>query len=109
MRTNGHGAETNGGRAVEEKRVSVLGATGTIGEHTCDLLALHPDRFQAVALTANCNVEKLAGLAIALRAEYAALADKSLEGELRSRLEELGSSAALALRRLLRRESDLPT
>jgi 1-deoxy-D-xylulose-5-phosphate reductoisomerase len=90
MRTNGHGGEMNGGGAVEKKRVSVLGATGTIGQHTCDLLALHPDRFQTVALTANRNVEKLARLAIALRAEYAALADQSLEGELRSCLEGTG-------------------
>ncbi len=90
MKKNGHGFDAEPGGAGEKKRVSVLGATGTIGQHTCDLLALHPDRFQAVALTANRNAKKLAGLAIALKAEYAALADESLEGELRSHLEGTG-------------------
>ncbi len=90
MKNNGHGSEAELGGAGERKRVSVLGATGTIGQHTCDLLALHPDRFQAVALTANRNARKLASLAIALKAEYAALADESLEDELRRLLEGTG-------------------
>ncbi len=90
MKNNGHGSEADFGGAGERKRVSVLGATGTIGQHTCDLLALHPDRFQAVALTANRNAHKLASLAVALKAEYAALADASLEGELRRHLEGTG-------------------
>ncbi len=79
------------GEQIEKKRrVSVLGATGTIGLNTYELLALNPDRFQAVALTANRNAEKLAELAVALKAEYAALADERLEGELRHRLEGTG-------------------
>src|SRR5579871_1110341 len=73
-----------------KKRVSVLGATGTIGRHTCDLLALHPDRFQAVALTAAQNVENLAALGVALGAEYVAIADSRLEEPLRRRLEGTG-------------------
>jgi 1-deoxy-D-xylulose-5-phosphate reductoisomerase len=74
----------------ERRRVSVLGATGTIGQHTCDLLALHPDRFEIVALTANRNVEKLAELAVTLKAEYAALADERLADDLRRRLDGTG-------------------
>lgn len=77
-------------RTEKKKRVSVLGATGTIGLNTYELLALNPDRFQTVALAANRNAEKLAELAVALRAEYAALADERLEGELRQRLEGTG-------------------
>ncbi len=87
MKKNGYGSQAEAG---EMKRVSVLGATGTIGQHTCDILALHPDRFQAVALTANRNVQKLASLAVALKAEYAALADERQEGELRRCLEGTG-------------------
>ena len=98
MKNNGHGSEAEFKGAGERKRVSVLGATGTLGQHTCDLLALHPDRFQAVALTANRNARKLASLAIALKADYAALADESKEGELRRHLEgtgiECGAGAA---------------
>jgi 1-deoxy-D-xylulose-5-phosphate reductoisomerase len=75
---------------VKKKRVSVLGATGTIGQHTCELLALNPDRFQTVALTANGNAGKLAELAAALNASFAAIADVRQEGELRRRLEGTG-------------------
>ncbi len=85
MKKNGHGGGAGG-----KKRVSVLGSTGTIGQHTCDLLALHPDRFETVALTANRNVQKLASLAVALKAEYAAVGDERLEPELRRHLEGTG-------------------
>jgi len=83
-------ASGNAEQIEKKRRVSVLGATGTIGLNTCELLALNPDRFQAVALAANRNAEKLAELAIALKAEYAALADERQEGELRHRLEGTG-------------------
>src|SRR5579883_3234724 len=83
-------ANGRGARGDARKRVSVLGATGTVGQHTCDLLALHPDRFQTVALAAHRNAEKLAALAVAPNAEFAAVADKNLEGELRLRLEGTG-------------------
>ncbi len=89
MKKNGQGSFGEP-EAGQPKRVSVLGSTGTIGQHTCDLLALHPDRFQTVALTANRNAKKLASLAIALKAEYAALADESLADELRSLLQGTG-------------------
>ncbi len=89
MQRDGRAADIAEQKA-EKRRVSVLGATGTIGLHTCELLALNPDRFQAVALTANSNAEKLAELAIALNADYAALADERLEGDLRRRLQGTG-------------------
>jgi 1-deoxy-D-xylulose-5-phosphate reductoisomerase len=87
MKKNGHGSQPEAGG---KKRVSVLGATGTIGQHTCDILSLHRDRYQAVALTANRNAQALASLAVSLNAEFAALADVSLEGELRRCLEGTG-------------------
>ncbi len=83
-------ASGDAGQTEKKRRVSVLGATGTIGLNTYELLALNPDRFQTVALAANRNAEKLAELAVALKAEYAALADERLEGELRQRLEGTG-------------------
>jgi len=82
-----------GGKAeqeVEKRRVSVLGATGTIGQLTCELLTSNPDRFKTVALTAHSNAAKLAELAVSLNAEFAAIADGRLEGELRSLLEGTG-------------------
>lgn len=39
--------------------LTILGSTGSIGENTLDVVARHPDRFRAIALTANCNVEKM--------------------------------------------------
>ncbi len=88
-------------RFGEKKRVSILGATGTIGQHTCDLLALHPDRFEAVALTANRNAAKLAELAIALKAEYAALADENLADDLRRLLDGTGIASGAGADALL--------
>ncbi|MBI4724424.1 MAG: 1-deoxy-D-xylulose-5-phosphate reductoisomerase, partial [Rhodomicrobium sp.] len=90
MQRNGAAANGSGIAPEARKRVSVLGATGTIGQHTCELLALNPDRFETVALTAHQNAGKLAELAVALNAEYAALADIRLEDELRRRLEGTG-------------------
>jgi 1-deoxy-D-xylulose-5-phosphate reductoisomerase len=73
-----------------KKRVSVLGATGTIGQQTCELLSLNPDKFQTVALTANQNAAKLAEQAIALNAEFAALAGENRGDELRALLAGTG-------------------
>jgi 1-deoxy-D-xylulose-5-phosphate reductoisomerase len=80
----------NSERELKNRRVSVLGATGTIGQHTCELLRLNPDRFQTVALTARSNPAKLAELAVALNAGFVAIADERHEAELRRRLEGTG-------------------
>ena len=62
---------------MKPRRVSILGATGSIGQSTLDLIGRSPDRFEVVALTAGSNAEKLAELAIRHRAKHAALADPS--------------------------------
>jgi 1-deoxy-D-xylulose-5-phosphate reductoisomerase len=70
-------------------RVSVLGATGSVGASTLDVItggAPGAPEFQVVALTANTNVEALAKAAIAVRAEIAVIADASLYGKLKSLL-----------------------
>jgi 1-deoxy-D-xylulose-5-phosphate reductoisomerase len=71
------------------KGVAILGSTGSVGEHTLDVIARHPDRFRVVALGANRNVEKLADQCLRFSVPYAALADPAaaarLEGELRAR------------------------
>ncbi len=100
IHTNG-AADANSDGSAPKRRVSVLGATGTIGKHTCELLALNPDRFETIALTAHQNVEKLAELAVALKAKYAALADERLEGELRTRLEGTGIECGAGPRALI--------
>src|SRR4051794_32828005 len=79
--------------ALKRQRISVLGATGSIGRSTLDVLARHPDRFEVVALTAHSSVEELAQLAHRHKAKCAAISDASQAARLRSRLGELGSKA----------------
>ena len=40
------------------KRISLLGATGSIGIQTLDIIKEHPDKFQLVAFSAGKNIEK---------------------------------------------------
>jgi 1-deoxy-D-xylulose-5-phosphate reductoisomerase len=56
-------------------RVSLLGATGSIGASTLDVIARHPDRFEVVALAANRDADKLAALCRRYRPRLAALRD----------------------------------
>ncbi len=70
-------------------RVSVLGATGSIGVSTLDLLSKPSPggpSFQTVALTAHSRVDELARAAVASRAEFAAIADPARYQELKSAL-----------------------
>ena len=68
------------------RTVTVLGATGSIGDSTMDLLRGDRDRYQVEALTANSNVEGLAKLAREFGARFAAVADPSKLGALKEAL-----------------------
>ncbi|WP_422028675.1 1-deoxy-D-xylulose-5-phosphate reductoisomerase [Roseovarius sp.] len=68
------------------KRISILGATGSIGQNTIDLVRRDPSSFQVVALTGGQNVAQLAQDAIALNAEIAVTADESRLDDLRAAL-----------------------
>ncbi|HEU0051841.1 MAG TPA: 1-deoxy-D-xylulose-5-phosphate reductoisomerase, partial [Longimicrobium sp.] len=57
------------------KGVAILGATGSIGRSALAVLDQHPDRFRAVALTANRSGDALLGLARRYRPEFAVVAD----------------------------------
>jgi 1-deoxy-D-xylulose-5-phosphate reductoisomerase len=61
------------------RRVAVLGATGSIGGSTLDVIARHPDRFRANVLVAHRNVEALVALCATHRPELAIIADPALE------------------------------
>jgi 1-deoxy-D-xylulose-5-phosphate reductoisomerase len=63
-----------------------LGATGSVGKNTLDLVGRNPQLFKIVALTANSDAEGLAKLAILHRAQMAVLADESRYRELKERL-----------------------
>ncbi|MEQ9811375.1 MAG: 1-deoxy-D-xylulose-5-phosphate reductoisomerase [Azospirillaceae bacterium] len=71
---------------MTRRRVSILGATGSVGRQTLDLVARNPDRFEVVALTARNRVSELAELAIRHRARVVAIADAARHAELRTAL-----------------------
>ncbi len=89
---------TSAGRAedrpLKRRRVSVLGATGSIGLNTLDLIGRSPELFDVVALAAGGNAEKLASLAIRHGAKFAAIADPSRYEALKNCLAGTGIEAA---------------
>ena len=78
------------------KRVAVMGATGSIGASTLDVIARHPDRFRASVLSAHRNVDALAALCATHRPELAVIAEPALEGELAHRLAAAGVRCEVA-------------
>ena len=76
------------------KRVSILGATGSIGQSTIDLIRRAPERFDVVALTGGRNIDRLARDAIELGAEVAVTAHDDLLVSLREALKGSDVEAA---------------
>ncbi|NVJ70384.1 MAG: 1-deoxy-D-xylulose-5-phosphate reductoisomerase [Alphaproteobacteria bacterium] len=79
---------------AHQKRISILGATGSIGQSTLDLIGRNRNKFKVVALTAHSKVEELAAAAIAFSAELAVIGDEARLDELTRRLEGTGVEAA---------------
>src|ERR1700740_3550075 len=76
----------NNKTASAVRSVTVLGATGSIGDSTMDLLRASRDRYRVEALTANSNVQALANLAREFGARFAAIADPARLAELKDAL-----------------------
>nr|WP_294521598.1 1-deoxy-D-xylulose-5-phosphate reductoisomerase [uncultured Rhodopila sp.] len=76
------------------RTITVLGSTGSIGTQTIELLEAEPERFKVRALVAGRKAALLAQQAIALRAEFAVVADTGSYGELRDALAGTGIEAA---------------
>jgi 1-deoxy-D-xylulose-5-phosphate reductoisomerase len=72
---------------MSRRRISILGATGSVGTSTLDLVERHPDRFEVIALTAARNVAALADAARRTGAKLAVIDDPALLPELEQRLE----------------------
>lgn len=75
------------------KRVTILGATGSVGTSTLDLVEREPERFEVVALTANRDVDGLAAAAIRTHAKLAVVADAEYLPPLRAALAGTGIRA----------------
>jgi 1-deoxy-D-xylulose-5-phosphate reductoisomerase len=80
--------------AFDERTVTVLGATGSIGASTVDLLKRERRRFRVEAVTANQNVTQLATVARELDARFAAIADPAAYQDLKDAL--AGSATEVA-------------
>ncbi|HEY7808756.1 MAG TPA: 1-deoxy-D-xylulose-5-phosphate reductoisomerase [Allosphingosinicella sp.] len=77
-----------------KRTVTILGATGSVGRSTIDLIARAPERFEVLALTANRDVEGLAAAARQVSAARAVVADESLLEPLRAALAGSNTEAA---------------
>jgi 1-deoxy-D-xylulose-5-phosphate reductoisomerase len=76
------------------RTISVLGATGSIGTSTLDLIKRNRDRYAVGAVSANRNAKALAELARAAGAKFAAVADPAAYRELKDALGNSGIEAA---------------
>jgi 1-deoxy-D-xylulose-5-phosphate reductoisomerase len=79
---------------ARERVVTLLGATGSIGASTVDLLRMHRERFRVEAVTAQRNAAALAKLAREVGARFAVVADPDCYGELKAALARSGIEAA---------------
>ncbi|MCS7031729.1 MAG: 1-deoxy-D-xylulose-5-phosphate reductoisomerase [Gloeomargarita sp. SKYG116] len=71
------------------KRITVLGATGSIGTQTLEIVAQYPERFQVVGLTAGRNVRLFAQQIQQFHPEIVAIQDASLLPELQAAIAEV--------------------
>lgn len=92
-----------------KRRISILGATGSIGQSTLRLLRQHPGKYEVVALVALSNAELLAEQAKEVGAEIAVIADEAHYGTLKAALSGSGIEAAAgepAVLEAMQREAD---
>ncbi len=76
------------------RSITILGATGSVGESTLDLVRRNRDAWRVEAVTANCSAKELAALAIEFDAAMAVVGDESCYDELREAL--AGTDIAIA-------------
>ena len=76
------------------RRMTILGATGSVGASTLDLVRRNPDEWRIEVLTAHSNVAELAKLAREFGAKQAVIGDDGLYGELQAALAGSGVEAA---------------
>ena len=71
--------------------ITLLGATGSIGVSTLDVIARHPDKYRVFALTAHSQVDKLAAQCQQFAPQYAVVGDSQSASQLQSLLQSSGS------------------
>lgn len=74
----------------KRQRVCVLGATGSIGSNTLDVLARHPERYEVWALTGASRVPELMALCQRWQPRFAVMPDRQAAAELRRQVQDAG-------------------
>ena len=72
------------------QRLCILGATGSVGNSTLDVVALHPQRFEVFALSAHSRIDVLFDQCVTWRPRCAIVRDPAQAGELAARLQAKG-------------------
>ena len=72
------------------QRLTILGATGSIGVSTLDVVARHRDRFEIVALSAHRQIDRLHDQCLAVRPRYAVVAEEGAARRLQHGLRHAG-------------------
>ncbi len=94
---------------ASSKGISILGATGTIGVNTLDVIARHPNNYHVVALSANKNVEKLERQCLEFKPQYAVMVDENAAEKLEKKLKKAGNETkVLSGKKALEEISELP-
>ena len=71
------------------KRVTILGATGSIGQSTLEILALHPELYRLYAITANNSLKSMEDLCRRFVPAYAVMSDAASAQQLRRAIADL--------------------
>jgi 1-deoxy-D-xylulose-5-phosphate reductoisomerase len=74
----------------QRQRVCVLGATGSIGTNTLDVLARHPERYEVLALTGASRVDALLAQCLQWRPRWAVMPSAEHAASLRAALKDAG-------------------
>jgi len=74
---------------IVRQAITILGSTGSVGANTLDVLARHPDRFEVFALTASTRVDVMLAQCVAVRPQFAVMADPGSAADLTRRCRDL--------------------
>jgi 1-deoxy-D-xylulose-5-phosphate reductoisomerase len=92
------------------QRITILGATGSIGCSTADVILEHRERFKVVAVVGGRNARALAETARRLDAEFAALSETTAGADLKAALSGTGiasGAGTTAVREAAERQTDI--
>ncbi len=78
-----------------KQRLALLGATGSVGLSTLDVVSRHPDRFEVHSLTAHSRSDELEALCVRWQPAFAVLGDAAQAAKLQQRLRSRGIATAV--------------